>query len=112
MNFTAVDLDCDRITNWNTFHNVFADVFGFPEFYGMNMNAWIDCMTSLDSPDDAMTSVHTPAGGVVVLTLKNFNLLAKRQPELYEAIVESTAFVNHRKIESNESPVLVLSSSG
>jgi len=33
-----------RITNWNTFHNVFAKDFDFPSYYGENMDAWIDCM--------------------------------------------------------------------
>ena len=108
MNFTPVDIDCDRITDWDSFHAVFAAAFGFPDFYGRNMNAWIDCMTSLDAPDDGMTSVHAPDGGCVVLTLNNFRPLAKRQPEIYAAIVECSAFVNYRRIEANEPPVLVL----
>ncbi|MDZ4753789.1 MAG: barstar family protein [Phycisphaerae bacterium] len=29
----------------------FAETFGFPGFYGRNMNAWNDCMTFLDGPD-------------------------------------------------------------
>ena len=48
---TVVRLDCDRITDWDSFHAVFAEVFGFPNFYGRNMNAWIDCMTYLDDPE-------------------------------------------------------------
>jgi len=47
---TVVRVDCDRITDWESFHSVFADVFGFPNFYGRNMNAWIDCMSYLDEP--------------------------------------------------------------
>lgn len=36
---TLVKLDTRRITDWDTFHDVFAEVFGFPGFYGRNMNA-------------------------------------------------------------------------
>ncbi len=35
----VVTIDTRRITDWETFHDVFAEVFGFPEFYGRNMEA-------------------------------------------------------------------------
>ncbi|MDG3003854.1 barstar family protein [Paludisphaera mucosa] len=37
-----VKLDTRRITDWDAFHDAFAEAFGFPEFHGRNMNAWID----------------------------------------------------------------------
>ena len=55
-----VSIDCAIIHDCNSFHDEFARVFGFPSFYGRNMNAWIDCMTSLDEPEDGMTSIHAP----------------------------------------------------
>jgi len=82
---------------------------GFPAFYGRNMSAWIDCMTSLDSPDDAMTSVHAPNGGVVVLQIDEIDDLARNFPEIYHALIESVAFVNWRRIEVGQEPVLTLS---
>ena len=42
----VVRIDGDRIVDWDTFHNVFTEAFGFPGFYGRNMNAWIDCLTN------------------------------------------------------------------
>ena len=43
MMFTdVVSVDCARIHDWNSFHDEFATVFGFPDFYGRNMNAWIE----------------------------------------------------------------------
>jgi hypothetical protein len=106
---TLVKLDTRRIRDWETFHDVFAEVFGFPDFYGRNMNAWIDCMTSLDAPDDGLTTVHAPPGGVLVLQLDHVNDLIERHPDLYDAIVECAAFVNWRRIEVNESAVIALS---
>jgi len=35
----------DAITDWASFHDVFMHTLGFPDFYGRNMDAWIDCMT-------------------------------------------------------------------
>jgi len=40
-----VRVDATHIRDWDNFHDVFADAFGFPDFYGRNMDAWVDCMT-------------------------------------------------------------------
>jgi hypothetical protein len=102
-------LDTRRITNWDSFHSVFAETFGFPDFYGRNMNAWIDCMTCLDAPADGMTTVHAPAGHVLVLQLEHAKDFALRCPDQYAAIVECSAFVNWRRMELGHEPVLALS---
>lgn len=109
MKSAIIGIDARQITDWASFHEVFARAFGFPQFYGRNMDAWIDCMTSLDSPDDGMTSVHTVDHGVVVLRIDYVDDLARRCPEQYEAIIECSAFVNWRRIEVGEEPVLALS---
>jgi hypothetical protein len=106
---TVVEIDTARITDWESFHDVFAETFGFPDFYGRNMNAWIDCMTSLDEPSDGMTAVHAPPGGVLVLALSDATDFAARCPDIYDAIVDGSAFVNHRRLEVGEPPVLALS---
>ncbi len=64
MSVTKVSLDCDKISGWRSFHEEFARVFGFPDFYGKNMNAWIDCMTYVDDPDSGMSTVHCERGSV------------------------------------------------
>ena len=99
---TVVRVDCDRIADWESFHAVFAEAFGFPSFYGRNMNAWIDCMTSLDEPADGMTAVHAPPGGVLVLDLAGVSGFARRCPEQYDAVVECAAFVNWRRLQVGE----------
>jgi RNAse (barnase) inhibitor barstar len=106
---TVVKLDTRRITNWETFHNVFQEVFGFPGFYVRNMNAWIDCMTYLDAPEECMTSVPARRGEVVVLQLEHVNDFCRRCPEQYTAIIEYAAFVNWRRVEIGENAVLALS---
>ena len=106
---TLVKLDTRRISDWPSFHEVFRDIFGFPSFYGRNMDAWIDCMTSLDEPDDGMTKIHAEPGGVVVLQLDHASDFIKRCKEQYDAIVECSAFVNWRRIEVGQGPVLALS---
>ncbi len=109
MGSTLVKIDLNRISDWNSFHDVFAEALGFPEFYGRNMDAWIDCMTSIDEPADGLTSVHAPPGGFLVLQLENVTGFAARCPDLYDAIVDCAAFVNYRRIEVGEDPVLAVS---
>ena len=101
-----VCIDGKSITDWDSFHNVFAEVFGFPGFYGRNMDAWIDCMTSLDAPEDGMTTVHGSPSDPVVLQLDNASSVPA---ELFEAITECAAFVNWRRLEVGEPAILMLS---
>jgi hypothetical protein len=104
-----VTLDTRQIRDWPTFHDVVAKAFGFPEFYGRNMDAWIDCMTSLDSPEDGMPNVHAEPGGVLVLQLDHVADFMKRCRQQYDSLVECAAFVNWRRIDVGEPPVLILS---
>ena len=106
---SLVVLECDRIVDWRSFHAEFARLFGFPTFYGRNMNAWIDCMTSLDSPNDGMSEVHCAPGTVLTLQLENVESFRSRCREQYDALVECSAFVNWRRIELGEPSVLALS---
>ena len=105
----TVRLDTQRIRDWATFHDVFTEVFGFPPSYGRNINAWADCMADLDAPASGTTAVHVPPGETLVLELEQAGDFRRRCPELFQALVECTAFVNRRRTEAGGKPVLVLS---
>ena len=104
-----VRIDCNIIVDWNSFHKEFKQAFGFPAFYGENMNAWIDCMTSLDAPEDGMSSINCEVGTVLTIELDGINEFKNRCPDQYAAIIESSAFVNWRRIKNGEESVLALS---
>ncbi|MCE3289344.1 MAG: barnase inhibitor [Caulobacter sp.] len=108
MRTKVVVIPTDLIRNWDTFHDVFARILGFPNFYGRNMNAWIDCLTSADAPEDAMTTQAVGPGELLTLQLNDAADFARRCPEQYEALLECTAFVNYRRVEVGEPPVLSL----
>jgi RNAse (barnase) inhibitor barstar len=103
-----VSIDCAKIHDWNSFHDEFAAVFDSPDFYGRNMDAWIDCMTSLDEPDHGMTRIHAAKGNVLTMRLENVAPFRETHPDLYAAIIECTAFVNWRRIEVGEPSVLAI----
>jgi hypothetical protein len=104
----VVEIPTPMISDWETFHDVFAAALGFPEFYGRNMNAWIDCLTYADE-DDGMRAVVVPPEDVLTLQLAEATEFATRCPEQYAAVVECTAFVNWRRIEAGQRPIVALS---
>lgn len=104
----VVHIDCSRISDWPSFHDVFAAQMGFPISYGRNLDAWIDCMTSLDAPKDGMTSVHCTPPELLTLALDNADQLPV---ELYQTLLDAAAFVNRRRMELGEAPVLAVSAS-
>jgi hypothetical protein len=106
----VVRIPTTEISDWDSFHTVFQRVLGFPDFYGRNMNAWVDCLTSADAPDGGMVGLDVVATeDVLTLHLDDVDDFAIRCSEQYEAVVECSSFVNWRRIEVGERPILALS---
>ena len=105
---TTVRIDAGRIVDQKSFHDVFAESFGFPPFYGRNMSAWIDCMSDLADPTTGMTKLHAPAGGVIVIQLDGVDEFASRCPGLFGNFQDAAAFVNLRQVQAGRPPVLSL----
>ena len=105
---TQVTIDASQISDWPSFHQVFAQALGFPTFYGANMNAWIDCMSSLDAPDDGMSRLHCESGKVLTLLVQGAADLKEKYPQQYDALIECTAFVKWRRMQSGRPAVLAL----
>lgn len=101
-----VHIDGAHFRDWDSFHGVFAAAFGFPAFYGRNMNAWIDRMTSFDAPEDGMTSIHGWAADPVVLQLDTASAVPK---EIFDTLLECARFVNWRRHETGRPAILILS---
>jgi hypothetical protein len=106
-----VSVPTSEITDEGTFHDVFARVLGFPDYYGRNMDAWIDCLTYVDDEDAAMVAPEAIAqsGDVLTLQLDEGAAFAARCPEQYADLIQCSAFVNWRRIETGERPILALS---
>jgi hypothetical protein len=108
MKSQVVRLATKGITDWESFHSVFAKALGFPDFYGRNMNAWNDCMTYLDDAGTGMTTVTVSPGELFHLEIADAADFQKRLPEVFQAFIKSAAFVNWRRVEQGERPVLAL----
>ena len=104
-----VKIDSAKILGKDDFHRFFSDLFGFPDYYGANMNAWIDCMTYLDDKESGMTKkIYVDKGELIVFQLENTEELKKHAPDIYTDLIECSAFVNYRRIEVGEAPLIIL----
>lgn len=56
-----------------------------------------------------MTSMHVAPGDVIVLCISGVTDFKKRCPEIYDALIECSSFVNYRRIERDAPAVLALS---
>ena len=106
----TVTLDCLAITDWASCHAAFARAFGFPAWYGRNLDAWIDCMSNLDQ--DGMSTIRVGPQDSVLLTLRNASALKNAAPEVLHDLLELTAICNWRRIEAGEPPLLMVACEG
>jgi Barstar (barnase inhibitor) len=100
-------LDTTTIVDWDTFHAASREAFGFPDFYGRNMDAWIDCLTYLDA-DNGMSRFALAAGETLCVEVRGAESFAERMPELALALMTATAAINGRHIEDGKPPMLML----
>ena len=106
----SIEIDGNDIMDWNAFHSYFKDKLGFPDFYGSNMDAWIDCMSYLDEPGAGMTEKSPlTKGETLALRLTNVDSLIERSSEIFDALVDCSAFVNFRRAEAGKPPLIALS---
>lgn len=104
-----VRINTDLITDWDSFHDLFNVIFGFPDFYGKNMNAWIDCMSYIDHKETGMTRFWIDKTDTLVIELTNCEAFKQRCFEIYLALFECVAFVNSRKTDRNGGTMIALS---
>lgn len=103
----VVEIPTSEITDWQSFHEVMYQSLRLPEFYGRNMNALIECLTDAGEPETGLCGVAAVGG--ICLHLNGARDLKARCQEIFDAFVEAVAFVNYRRIEAGEVPVLALS---
>jgi len=75
MNMINLSIDFSKIKTIDDFHDEMKELFGFPDFYGRNVHALIDCLSSLRFPDDGMTTINIGMDDVVVIEAINLSSL-------------------------------------
>jgi RNAse (barnase) inhibitor barstar len=103
----VVRIPTARIVDWDSFHDVFAEALGFPDFYGRNMDAWIDCMRYADE-DDGMRNITIASGELLTLELKGAFDFERRCSEQYQALIEGVQAINEDRLERSDEPILAV----
>jgi hypothetical protein len=65
-------------------------------------------MSSLDGPSPGLSDLRLVRGSTLVLKLSNIKSFKSRHPEIYDALIECSAFVNWRYAEEDNPSVLAL----
>jgi hypothetical protein len=102
-----VSIDGRRIRDESSFHDAFAEALGFPASYGRNMDAWVDCMSSLDDPSVGMSNIHAKRG-LMLLQIEHAGEFSEHCPKLFAVFLDAVAFVNWRQIEASRPALLAL----
>lgn len=103
-----VHIDTNRISDWQSFHQVLKETLRFPDYYGANGNAWIDCMTYVDDADLGMTQITVEKGEILILEVPESEKFKEVCSKQFEDLISNIAFVNWRRIEADEKPVVAL----
>ena len=103
----TVTLDGNTITDSDSFHTASQHAFGFPEFYGRNMDAWVDCLSYLRD-DDGMATVHLQPDEVLTIEVAHSDAWKKTAPDLLEEMQFCIAMINDRYADYGEKPALLL----
>lgn len=102
-----VHLDGETITDRDTFHAACRIAFGFPEFYGCSMDAWVDCLSYLRD-DEGMTRFRLKPDEKLQITIDHADILRKHAPDLLEEIAFCVEGINERYADYGENPALEL----
>ncbi len=103
----AAQLDGKIIRNWHDFHRESQAAFGFPDFYGRNMDAWIDCLSTLRD-NDGMSKFMLGPEETLRIEVLHTDFLRRHAPEILDALLDCSAAVNERYAENGEKPALAV----
>ncbi len=104
---TTIKLDGELLTDWEAFHTVSQEAFGFPDYYGRNISAWIDCLSYLRD-DDGMSTIRLNDEELLTIALSGSEALGQRFPELLEELQFCVDMINERYADYGEKPALQL----
>lgn len=98
-------IDTTKIVDWASFHQLFKDALGFPDFYGRNIDAWIDCLSHLHE-EVGLCNIKLINEEILQLHLTEIKDFNQRQPKILNEFIECTTFVNDRFIAAGQNPKL------
>ncbi len=100
-----LSIDFKDVDTLDKMHEKLKQAFGFPDFYGANFNALIDCLSGIRYPEYGMSELTIGENEILNLMIKNF-------PYDDESIIKTffvaIKYVNAKYILNEESPSIHL----
>ena len=103
----TIQLDGECINSWEAFHTECQRAFGFPDYYGRNMNAWVDCLSYLRD-EEGMTKFRLDSDEVLRIEILHASNLKQKTPEILEELTFCVEAINERYEDYGEKPALKL----
>ncbi|WP_338848555.1 barstar family protein [Massilia sp. W12] len=103
----STKLDGKKIRDWDSFHDECQQAFGFPDYYGRNMDAWVDCLSYLRD-DDGMTRFKLNENEKLEIVIDGAQIMRERAPDILEEITYCVGGINERYEDYGEKPALQL----
>jgi RNAse (barnase) inhibitor barstar len=103
----VVRLDGSAIRDWPSFHRECQIKLGFPEFYGRNLDAWIDCLSTLRD-NDGMSIFALEPDETLQIEIVNAGVLRNQETQILDTLLDCVDAVNQRYTENGEKPALEL----
>jgi hypothetical protein len=102
----VVRVATSQISDWDSFHDVFAGALRFPDYYGRNRDAFVDL---IHFPDAADVGVDVGIGEALTLYLDEpGEVFGARCPEQYDFLVDAVGTANAAGIDRGEWVTLAL----
>ena len=103
----SAELNGAAITGMDSFHAESRRAFGFPDFYGNTMDAWVDCLSYLRD-EDGMSKFRLKPNEVLEIVVKDAAAMRAQAPDLLEELTYCVAGINERYEDYGEKPALAL----
>ncbi len=102
----TLQIDFGSVVTLADMHALLKATFGFPEFYGNNVNALIDCLSDLRYPEYGMSKFHLDSlDDVLLLEIKN---LPNRDPLIINHFLTAIQGVHDKNLYADRTPSIHL----
>lgn len=100
-----IEIDFSEVKSLDDMHQLLKNELGFPDFYGKNVNALIDCLTSLRYPEDNMIATTIEKNEVLEMKIKSLPMDSLLILNHFLIAIES---VNQRYLDRGETTPIAL----
>ncbi|WP_143310278.1 barstar family protein [Chitinophaga vietnamensis] len=97
----TIQLDFKAINSLETLHHTLKEQMGFPDFYGANIHALIDCLSSIRYPEDGMSKITLEKDEILMIETTQ---LSQASEVLLRHLLIAVEDVNNRQIARGNQP--------